>query len=251
MLIATFGPSTGWVGKKIVYEGQRFVLEGYGEITAQGVLEYDRQAHLDWAYDGLREWVGEMAASQPGISAGTVGAIGTPAPASAGVQPPYRAKAANDSRPLRNVFVIGGIGLALVLAIIVIATVNSAPQAAQDSSGGSPGGGAASKPSQWILVASLSGDADKTGGVFSLQGGEQRLEYDIASTGVTEYGDMAMAGIYVMDAGTDLNTDGGFPEVAPDGGGADSTMMYRPAGDYYIAVNSANCNWAVNVYELH
>jgi len=166
------------------------------------------------------------------------------------VQQPYQAKAANDGRLLRNVLIIGGIGLALVLAIIVIAAVNGAPQATPDSSGGSSGGGA-SEPSQWILVASLSGDADKTGGVFSLQGGEQRLEYDIASTGVTEYGDMAMAGIYVMDAGTDLNTDGGFPEVAPDGGGADSTMMYRPAGDYYIAVNSANCNWAVNVYELH
>jgi len=250
MLIATFGPSTGWVGKKIVYEGQRFVLEGYGEITAQGVLEYDRQAHLDWAYDGLREWVGEMAASQPGILPGMVGANETPGPVSAGVQQPYQAKAANDGRLLRNVLIIGGIGLALVLAIIVIAAVNGAPQATPDSSGGSSGGGA-SEPSQWILVASLSGDADKTGGVFSLQGGEQRLEYDIASTGVTEYGDMAMAGIYVMDAGTDLNTDGGFPEVAPDGGGADSTMMYRPAGDYYIAVNSANCNWAVNVYELH
>jgi len=250
MLIATFGPSTGWVGKRIVYEGQRFVLEGFGEITAQGVLEYDRQAHLDWAYDGLREWVREMAAALPNVSGGTAEATGTPLLVSTGAQLPYRPRAASDGRRLRNILVIGGIGLVLVLAIIVIAVVNSAPPATQPSSGGSSSGGGASETSQWVVVASLSGDTDKTGQVFSLQGGEQRLDYSIASTGVTDYGDMAIAGIYVMDAGTDLNTEGGFPEVSPDGGGAASTMMYKSAGGYYLAVTSANCNWVVNVYEL-
>ena len=131
MVIATFGPTTGWAGKRIVYEGQRFVLEGFGEITAQGVLEYDRQAHLDWAYDGLREWVGEVAASQPGVSAGTVAAARTPVSVSAGAQPPYRPKAVNNGRLPRNVLVIGGIGLALVLAIVVIAAVSSGPQTKQ------------------------------------------------------------------------------------------------------------------------
>ena len=56
MIIATFGPSTAWVGKTITYDDGRFVLEDVGQITAQAVVEYDRQGHLGWAYDGLREW---------------------------------------------------------------------------------------------------------------------------------------------------------------------------------------------------
>jgi type II secretory pathway pseudopilin PulG len=63
MLIATFGPATQWVGKTITYENGLFTLEGYGPIPAQGVLDYDRQGHLVWAYDGLREWVQQVAAA--------------------------------------------------------------------------------------------------------------------------------------------------------------------------------------------
>jgi hypothetical protein len=61
MVIATFGPSTAWHGKSITFEGGQFVLEGHGPITAAGVADYDRQGHLQWAYDGLREWTYETA----------------------------------------------------------------------------------------------------------------------------------------------------------------------------------------------
>ena len=54
MLIATFGPTTGWVGKKITRDRDTFVLEGHGVITAQDVMEYDRQGHLVWANDATR-----------------------------------------------------------------------------------------------------------------------------------------------------------------------------------------------------
>jgi hypothetical protein len=145
MLIATFGPSTGWVGKRIVYEGQRFVLEGFGEITAQGVLEYDRQAHLDWAYDGLREWVREMAAALPSVSGGTAEATGTPLLVSTGAQLHYRPRAASDGRRLRNILVIGGIGLVLVLAIIVIATPTPALTQRHRAWGATPRGAAPSR----------------------------------------------------------------------------------------------------------
>jgi hypothetical protein len=63
MVIATFGPSTGWVGKTITYEDGRFTLEGQGPISAADVLTYDRQAHIFWAYAGLREWVQQVATS--------------------------------------------------------------------------------------------------------------------------------------------------------------------------------------------
>ena len=63
MLIATFGPTTAWVGKAITFEDGQFVLEGHGTITARAVLEYDRQGHLTWAYDDLRAWVDSMVAA--------------------------------------------------------------------------------------------------------------------------------------------------------------------------------------------
>lgn len=65
MLIATFGPTTGWVGKTITYESERFVLEGHGPIAAQDLVEYDRQGHIEWAYDGLREWACQLCEQAP------------------------------------------------------------------------------------------------------------------------------------------------------------------------------------------
>jgi len=50
MIIATFGPSTGWAGKTITQEGEAFVLEGHGPITATDVMEYDRQS---WLVDAM------------------------------------------------------------------------------------------------------------------------------------------------------------------------------------------------------
>jgi len=66
MLIATFGPTTGWAGKTIQYENGQFALEGHGPLSAQDVIEYDKQGHLVWAGDGMRAWVASLvtAASQ-------------------------------------------------------------------------------------------------------------------------------------------------------------------------------------------
>ena len=63
LLVATFGPTTGWVGKTITYEDERFVLQGVGPIAEGSVLDYDQQGHLVWAYAGLREWVQGLAAA--------------------------------------------------------------------------------------------------------------------------------------------------------------------------------------------
>jgi hypothetical protein len=61
MLIATFGPNTGWSGKTIIREGDVFVLQDHGPITAVDVMEYDRQGHLIWPNDGTRAWIGALA----------------------------------------------------------------------------------------------------------------------------------------------------------------------------------------------
>jgi hypothetical protein len=72
MLIATFGPTTAWVGKQITHEGDAFVLEGHGPISAADIMEYDRQGHLVWVNNGARAWVGSKAkASQRSTAAAT------------------------------------------------------------------------------------------------------------------------------------------------------------------------------------
>jgi hypothetical protein len=63
MLVATFGPTTAWVGKTITFENGQFVLEGHGPISAPDVMEHDRRGHLAWVDDGTRAWVGARAGS--------------------------------------------------------------------------------------------------------------------------------------------------------------------------------------------
>ncbi len=59
-LIATFGPTTGWVGRAVTYDDQGFMIDGVGRVSAQDVLSYDAQGHLVWAHDGMRAWVAGM-----------------------------------------------------------------------------------------------------------------------------------------------------------------------------------------------
>jgi len=81
IVVATFGPTTGWVGKTISYEDGRFALEGVGPLTAADVLAYDRQGHISWAYAGLREWVQQVATGGAG---GIAQAAGHTAPSGLG-----------------------------------------------------------------------------------------------------------------------------------------------------------------------
>jgi hypothetical protein len=69
MIVARFTPATGWAGKAITYDSGQFTLEGLGPIASQDVLKYDQQAQLAWEYDGLREWVYQVAAGPVGPSA--------------------------------------------------------------------------------------------------------------------------------------------------------------------------------------
>ena len=77
MVIATFGPSTGWAGKFIDYTAEKFFLEGVGEISLQNVVEYDRQGHLVWDTPGTRAWV-----------VGAIGASYLPSRAAVAAEPP-------------------------------------------------------------------------------------------------------------------------------------------------------------------
>jgi hypothetical protein len=70
MIVARFTPATGWSGKSISYDNGQFALEAYGPLAARDVLQYDQKGQLAWEYDGLRDWVYQVAA----------GPVGPPAP---------------------------------------------------------------------------------------------------------------------------------------------------------------------------
>ena len=61
MVVATFGPTTAWLGRTITFENDAFVLQDHGPISAGDVMRYDQQGQLVWASDGARAWVGARA----------------------------------------------------------------------------------------------------------------------------------------------------------------------------------------------
>jgi hypothetical protein len=60
MLVATFGPSTAWQGREIIWDVDHFILVGHGAIPAAGLLDYDRRGQLLWARPDYRAWVAEV-----------------------------------------------------------------------------------------------------------------------------------------------------------------------------------------------
>lgn len=77
MLVATFGPTTAWVGRTITWDGSQFVLEGHGRVPAAALVDYDQHGHLQWASAELRSWAWAYAHWEAG------GAQTTPAQAAA------------------------------------------------------------------------------------------------------------------------------------------------------------------------
>ena len=101
MLVASFGADTAWAGRRITHDEGRFVLEGFGVITAAQVLEYDAATPLVWSTGGTRAWVrsiahrGEGRAARsapppaaPAAAAGPAAVSAGPDPVRAAVAPP-------------------------------------------------------------------------------------------------------------------------------------------------------------------
>lgn len=113
MIIATFGPSTGWAGKTIDYNDGHFTLEGHGPVSAADVLAYDGQGHLDWAYEGLREWVEQCAAGgDNALPTATTTSLPTT------IQQPRR-----KSRALKVVLIVAGALVGLFVVLVVIGAI--------------------------------------------------------------------------------------------------------------------------------
>ena len=61
MLVAAFGPTTGWAGRQITWDGSRLVLADHGPIPAAGLVEYDRLGQLQWTSAEVRDWAYSVA----------------------------------------------------------------------------------------------------------------------------------------------------------------------------------------------
>lgn len=130
MLVATFGPTTAWVGKTITWDGDQFVLEGYGRIPGAALVDYDQQGHLLWASAELRSWAWAYAhweaGGAPAAQAATqTQAIAQPQTAAqpwataqpyAAAQPHVAAQPAGTRRP----FPVWAIALIVAVAVVLV-----------------------------------------------------------------------------------------------------------------------------------
>ena len=120
MLIATFGPTTAWAGKTITREGDAFVLEGHGLISADDVMEYDRQGHLLWVNDGARAMVGSKASGSQILNAAAATATTTTTPRTGEAQEAATGAGSQPSSRNRT-----NLKRALLVAIVVLIVTNA------------------------------------------------------------------------------------------------------------------------------
>jgi hypothetical protein len=96
---------------------------------------------------------------------------------------------------------------------------------------------------KWETVASLEGNTSKAGPDFPLHGCEARLKYTV------DGGASIIVAFYVLESGTQLMQDGGFPVATPTESGASETTLRLDEGDYFIQVEAANADWTAAVQE--
>jgi len=234
MVIATFGPTTGWAGKTINYEDGRFALEGVGPLTAADVLTYDRQGHLEWAYGGLREWVEtEAQQTRPMVVPLMGSAVG-----GASSSPP-----ATNRRPLLIVGVVVAAIIALILIVAAVGSIGSMDEAAGPSTGvdAAPAGGVMTTVFTW--PGGGAGNDIRNSEPFTLNGGHQRVSVSSQEI-VTEYS-MSTQGwtLESADGGSEMEM------VNPASFGESQSDLYLPAGSYYLSSNTIDCTWTLIVSE--
>jgi hypothetical protein len=82
---------------------------------------------------------------------------------------------------------------------------------------------------QWVSLSELSGSTNKTGDVFELTGAPASIAYDITE---------GLTAVYIMKDGTNLESDGGFPEITSMDAVKDATRLVLDPGRYYLVVNA-------------
>lgn len=241
MLIATFGPTTAWVGKTITYDGRAFLLESHGPVPAAAVLEYDRQGHLVWASEETKELVHTVAQA-----------------AAAETTVPRGPAAVEQKKGLPWLLVVGVIAVVLVVFIVAIAWSVSSMNGAADQAGQAEQGA-----TQNLGVTPAAPTAPAKGGlatVYTWSGGGEANDIRNSAPFALRGGHQVVT-ISAQQAGSDPSmTSLGWTIIAADGSGTNDMVnpaslgttrsdYYLPAGNYYIASNTLACTWTVTVSE--
>jgi hypothetical protein len=58
-VIATFGPSTGWHGKRIVYQDGVLLIDGVGTVSLKAVQSYAKKGQIEWESPAMQSWVAD------------------------------------------------------------------------------------------------------------------------------------------------------------------------------------------------
>jgi hypothetical protein len=98
---------------------------------------------------------------------------------------------------------------------------------------------------KWVPLTTVTGGTEKTSDTLRTVGGKIRITWKFTQS---EY----MAGaIYLLNEGTDLQTDGGVPVAMIDNGdsASDSIVLRKGPGEYFLQVIAANTKYTVKVEE--
>jgi competence protein ComGC len=228
MLVATFGPSTAWQGREIIWDVDRFILVGHGTIPAAGVLDYDRRGQLVWERPELRTWVAQVHSWETG---------GRPAPGSAAgfsaASGGATSGAARTRRfPVWAIVVLAVVGVLLLVsipvAILVPAFVRTTEKLTKDL---------AVESGVRSIQTGIESYAIEHGGAYPAPG-------EVNSTGlvrympawpVNPYTDLPMSdGGGVGDFRYDVSADGGAYRLI--GYGRDGTVVIELSGGTWTSV---------------
>lgn len=136
--------------------------------------------------------------------------------------------------------------LLTIVTVAALATSLGACASTDSGSGGSSSSGSTSKKhhkQHWVRIATVKGTGDKASDTITTKGGKIRLTY-------TFKGDTILGALYFLKEGTDLQKDGGIPDVTISKSGTDHTILRKGAGKYYVNVVAANTTYTVYVAEL-
>lgn len=100
------------------------------------------------------------------------------------------------------------------------------------------------KEKEWVSVFKTDASSDKQTESFNLEGGQQKIIYQTIGNQYT------LCAVYVMEEGTSIDKDGGFPVVMIDEPKSDETMMRKSSGEYYLDLKVANGSCSIEVQEL-
>lgn len=132
-----------------------------------------------------------------------------------------------------------------IIAIAIIVIIIAAASGGDGDSSTTQNEDTANSSKEWVELITFSGSGEKKSAEFNYSGGKARLRYDFQSD---EYGTCA---IYVVREGTDIMSEGGFPEVMLENSeNGESNLSHLKKGSYYLNVMSANGKWSVTVEEL-